>query len=105
MTTNLDMNTFEQIRKDIDINNNQQKYINNLQAQLMQNQIRRRHGRDYGRILHEYNTPAQWYKASPVIHSIYFYDPQYQKYLQQQSSNRVCINIFFCLIFISHHIF
>ena len=95
MTTSLDMNTLEQPRKDTNINDDQQEYINNLQARLTQSQNGRRQERDYGRILRAYNTPAQWYKAIPVTRSIYFYDPQYQRYLQQQSklltSNRVSI--------------
>ncbi|CAF0789054.1 unnamed protein product [Rotaria sp. Silwood1] len=85
MTTTLDMNTPEETTKDTHINENTQHYIDKLQAQLVQDQIQRKHGRDYARILREYNKPAHWYKASPVTQSVYFYDPHYQRYLQQQS--------------------
>jgi hypothetical protein len=80
-TITSDMNTPEHTSNDT----NKQEYIDRLKRQLVQNQIRRVQGRDYGRILREYNTPAQWYKASPITCSIYYYDPNYQKYLQQQS--------------------
>jgi hypothetical protein len=83
------MNTPEQI-----VNNN----FNKLQTQLVQNHLRRIQPRDYGRILRDYNTPASWYKPSPVTRSIYFYDPNYQKYLHQQPklspNSRVSTQIF-----------
>lgn len=41
-------------------------------------------GRDYSKILREYNKPAQWYQPSSVTRSIYFYDPSYQKYLRER---------------------
>ncbi|CAF0822849.1 unnamed protein product [Rotaria sordida] len=87
MTTTLDMNTPEEPTKDNNMNENTQHYVDKLHAQLVQDQIRRKHGRDYGRILREYNKPAQWYKASPVTQSVYFYDPHYQRYLQQYSKS------------------
>ena len=68
------------------INENKPQDIDRLQTRLVQNQIRQIQGRDYGRILRESNTPAQWYQASPRTRSIYYYDPHYQKYLQQLSS-------------------
>jgi hypothetical protein len=94
------MNTPEQTTKNNHIDENKQEYINKLQTQLGQNDIRRVvQGRDYGRILRDYNTPAQWYKVSSTPRSIYFYDPHYQKYLQQQSklstNVRVCIKSFY----------
>jgi cobalamin biosynthesis Co2+ chelatase CbiK len=87
MATTSDMNTPEHATKDNNNkNNNNKEYIDKLQAQFVQNQIRQIiHGRDYGRILRESNKPAQWYKASPITRSVYYYDPNYQKYLQQQS--------------------
>ncbi|CAF2401087.1 unnamed protein product [Rotaria sp. Silwood2] len=87
MTTTLDMNTPEETTKDTYINENTQNYIDKLHAQLVQDQNRRKHGRDYARILREYNKPPHLYKASPVTQSIYFYDPHYQRYLQQQSKS------------------
>jgi hypothetical protein len=66
-------------------NENKEQDLEKLQAHLLHNQLQRTQPRNYARILHEYNTPAQWYKGSPVTRSIYFYDPQYQRYLQQQS--------------------
>jgi len=93
------MNTPEHTSND----NNKQEYIDKLQTQLVQNQIRRVQGRDYGRILREYNTPAQWYRASPITRSIYYYDPSYQRYLQQQSkistNTRVSIKIHLYFLF------
>lgn len=40
--------------------------------------------RDYSKILREYNKPAQWYQPPPTTRSIYFYDPNYQKYLRER---------------------
>jgi len=80
------MNTPEHATKN-SINENIERYIDILQTRLIQNQTQRIQGRDYGRILRGYNTPAQWYRASPITRSIYYYDPLYQKYLQQQSKS------------------
>ncbi len=95
------MNTPEQILQVNEIDENKSEG---------QNYIRRIQGRDYGRILREYNTPAQWYKASPTTRSIYFYDPHYQKYLQQQSKFFTNIRVsrkkksFFLFLFLFMHI-
>ncbi|UJR16088.1 hypothetical protein I4U23_003000 [Adineta vaga] len=86
--TSLNMNTPEPTRHETNQNVNQQNYLDNLQQQMNHNQKHRKRERDYGRIFREYNTPAQWYQASQLPCSIYFYDPQYQRYLQQQSNLR-----------------
>jgi len=73
---------------------------NHRQANVsrIQYQNPRHKNRDYGRILRESNTPAYWYQAtSPRTHSIYYYDPQYQRLLQQikkPKSTPVCNQIF-----------
>jgi hypothetical protein len=68
---------------------------NNENNQQIPIQFRRIKGRDYGRILHEYNKPASWYQPSPITRSIYYYDPLYQRYLQQHlisaNNNRVSV--------------
>ncbi|CAF0790642.1 unnamed protein product [Adineta steineri] len=80
------MNTMEKTtRQETNSNENQQQYINKAQDQLVKTQTHRRQPRDYGRIFREWNTPAKWYQAAPGARSIYFYDPQYQRNLQQQS--------------------
>jgi hypothetical protein len=94
MTKNLHMNTPEQTMNGVDIDDNdddvdngqtnKQQLIEQLQAQLIHNQLRRTQARDYARILHHSNTPAYWYKAPPISRSVYFYDPNYQKQVQQQ---------------------
>jgi hypothetical protein len=66
---------------------NQTSSMDVLEAQLLRNQFQRVQPRNYRRILRESNAPAPWYskKSSPPC-SIYFYDPQYQKYLQDRSA-------------------
>lgn len=55
-----------------------------VETRCSQFQQQRHKTRDYGRILRQSNTPAYWYQAtSPRTHSIYYYDPQYQRLLQQ----------------------
>jgi hypothetical protein len=85
MATTLDMNTPEDTSK----NENKQPYIVRIPTQYR----RIIQGRDYGRILREYNKPAQWYQPSPITCSIYYYDPLYQKYLQQQSKSATNIHV------------
>jgi hypothetical protein len=97
--TTLDMNTPEQVINN-NINGNRQQYINKIQTQHTQNYVRRVQGRDYGRILRDFNTPAQWYRPAPGARSIYFYDPNYQKHLHQQQPNlsvNIRVSIKFCL--------
>ncbi|CAF1120379.1 unnamed protein product [Adineta ricciae] len=79
------MNTPDQTKYESNANVDQQRFDDQLQQQLIQHQTSRKRERDYARIFREYNTPAQWYQASPLPRSIYFYDPQYQRYLRQQS--------------------
>lgn len=107
MATTSDMNTPEYESKQDNIRENKQQYINRIPTQF-----RRIQGRDYGRILREYNKPAQWYQPSPITRSIYYYDPLYQKYLQQQqqqpksvSNNRVSIKILLSFLVINDLIF
>lgn len=82
------MNTPEQTKKFQQIYREQ--YLPHLHTRRTQG------GRDYAKILRESNKPAQWYQASPVTRSIYFYDPNYQKYLRERFisaiNNRVCIH-------------
>ena len=86
MATTSDMNTPEHgTQTSNSTSENKQRYVDQLLTRSGHNHSRRIQGRDYGRILREYNTPAQWYQASPMTRSIYYYDPSYQKYLQQQS--------------------
>jgi len=104
MTKTLHVNTPEQTISGVDIDDiddddddddgsfekklsNKQELIEQLQAQLIHNQMRRIQPRDYSRILSESNTPAYWYKAPQKNRSVYFYDPKYQKYAQQQSNS------------------
>ncbi|UJR30502.1 hypothetical protein I4U23_018034 [Adineta vaga] len=61
-----------------------QPLIEQLKAQLVHNHIQRTQVRDYSRILHQSNTPASWYKAPVLNRSVYFYDSNYQKHIQQQ---------------------
>lgn len=92
MENTSDMNTPEHAT----IDDNRKDYIDQLQKQLIQHQIRRVQGRDYARILRESNTPAQWYKNQPfpITRSIYYYDPNYQKYRQQQSKSPMNVRIY-----------
>ncbi|CAF3979629.1 unnamed protein product [Rotaria sp. Silwood2] len=92
VTKTLHMNTPEQTMYDIYIDNNNESKLSNkkqlieqLQVQLVHNQIQRTQPRDYVRILGQSTTPAQWYKAPPTARSVYFYDPNYQKYAQKSS--------------------
>jgi hypothetical protein len=71
MATTSDMNTPEYSSK------------NNENTHQIPIQFRRIGGRDYGKILREYNKPASWYQPTPITCSIYYYDPLYQRYLQQ----------------------
>ncbi|CAF1216144.1 unnamed protein product [Rotaria sp. Silwood1] len=64
---------------------NKKQLIEQLQVQLVHNQIQRTQPRDYVRILGQSTTPAQWYKAPPTARSVYFYDSNYQKYVQKSS--------------------
>ncbi|CAF3309234.1 unnamed protein product [Rotaria socialis] len=80
------MNTPEEPTMNSDINVNKQQPIDKLQAKLVQDQLQRRQGKDYGRILRECNKPPQWYQPSPTTRSIYYYAPHYQKFLQQHSA-------------------
>ena len=86
------MNTPEQTKKF------QQIYREQYLPHIHPNR-RGQEGRNYAKILREYNRPAQWYQASPVTRSIYFYDPSYQKYLRERFisavNNRVCIQYSF----------
>ncbi len=66
---------------------NKPQLIEQLQAQLIHNQRRRTQPRDYARILRDSNTPVSWYKAPSKNRSVYFYDSNYQKYVQQQSAS------------------
>jgi hypothetical protein len=86
MANTSDMNTPEHAT----VNSDSKEYIDRLQTQLIQHQIRRVQGRDYAKILREHNTPAQWYKNQPstMARSIYYYDPNYQKYRQQQQQQQ-----------------
>jgi len=91
ITATLHMNTPEQTMNGVDIDdfddnneNKQQQLIEQLKIQLIQDQIKRTQPRNYTRILNQSNTPAQWYKAPPINRSVYFYDPNYQKYVQQR---------------------
>jgi hypothetical protein len=96
MTKTLHMNTPEQTMNGIDIDDfdnynernlsKNQHLIEQLQAQLVHNQMRRTQARNYLRILGQSNTPAYWYKAPPVSRSVYYYDPNYQKYVQRRSN-------------------
>jgi hypothetical protein len=97
MTRNLHMNTPEQTINGVDMDDfddnsyetrlsNKPKLIEQLQTQLIHNQKRRTQARDYLRILNESNTPAYWYKVPPKNRSVYFYDPNYQKQVQQRSN-------------------
>jgi hypothetical protein len=93
------MNTPEHVTQ-VDVNENTEQYFDHSQTRLVHHHIRRVQGRDYGRILREYNTPAEWYKPPPTTRSIYYYDPIYQKYLQQQQhqatiNHHVSIQILF----------
>ena len=87
------MNTPEQTKKFPPIT--RQQYHRRMQG-----------GRDYSKILREYNKPAQWYQPSTVTRSIYFYDPSYQKYLRERListiTNRVSDPI--CSLFL-HRLF
>ncbi|CAF0825608.1 unnamed protein product [Rotaria sordida] len=92
MTKTLHMNTPEQTICDVDIVDNHPNKLSNkkqlieqLQLQLTHNQIQRTQPRDYIRILGQSTTPAQWYKAPSTARSVYFYDPNYQKYVQKSS--------------------
>lgn len=78
-----DMNTPENATKYNDKNENKEPSVDKLREKLAQDYGRRRQGRDYARILKEYNSPPQWYQVTPRACSIYYYDPQYQKLLQQ----------------------
>lgn len=93
------MNTPEHTMNGIDIDDiddyneyenkfsNKQQLIEDLQAQLIHHQIRRTQPRNYIRILSESNTPAYWYKKPSTNRSVYFYDPNYQKSVQQRSKS------------------
>jgi len=92
------MNTPEQTINGVDIDDfddnsngnrssNKLQLIEQLKTQLIHNQIRRTQARDYLRILHQSNTPAHWYKVPQKNRSVYFYDPNYQKHVQQRSNS------------------
>ena len=87
MTTTLDMNTPDpHVGSAVD-EGNQTASMGALEVQLWRNQFQPVQPRNYRRILRESNTPAPWYsKTSSPPCSIYFYDPQYQKYLQERSA-------------------
>ena len=57
--------------------------------------MRRTQARNYVRILQQSNTPGYWYKTPPTNRSVYFYDTNYQKYVQQRitSPQRIKPNI------------
>ncbi len=115
ITATLHMNTPEQTINGMDMDDfnddsnesKQQILIEQLQAQLIQSQIKRTQPRNYTRILNQSNKPAPWYKASTINRSVYFYDPNYQKYIQQRtdsspkikSNTRVNIKIIFYTVF------
>ncbi|CAF1002794.1 unnamed protein product [Rotaria magnacalcarata] len=91
VTKSLHLNTPEQTMYAIDIDDfnenklsNQGFLIEQLQAQLAQNQLQRTQPRDYLRILDQSKTPPKWYKTPPTSRSVYFYDPNYQKHTEQQ---------------------
>ena len=98
MTKTLHMNTPEQTMNGLDIDDFNDAYenilskddhlIEQLQAQLVHNQMQRKQPRNYTRILGQSNTPAHWYKAPSTTRSVYFYDPNYRKYVQQYPINQ-----------------
>jgi hypothetical protein len=91
------MNTPEQTINGLDIDDfndanenilsKSDQLIEQLQAQLVHNQMQRTQPRNYTRILGQSNTPADWYKAPSTTRSVYFYDPNYRKYVEQYPSN------------------
>lgn len=90
------MNTPEQTMNGVDVDDdnykenklsNRQQLIEQLQTQLNHQRMRRTRPRNYVRILSESNTPAYWYKAPSNNRSVYFYDPNYQKYVQEQTNS------------------
>ena len=83
MITSLDMNTPDS--KLDDDGGSQISFANRLESQLKKDHFHRIQPRDYGRILRETNAPATWYRVPRPQCSIYFYDPQYQRYLQERS--------------------
>jgi hypothetical protein len=110
LTATLHMNTPEQTMNgaetdfyEEDNESKEQILIEQLQTQLIQNQIKRTQPRNYTRILNQSNTPAHWYKPPTMNRSIYYYDPHYQKYIQQRANSpptskpntRVSIEIIF----------
>ncbi|CAF1083834.1 unnamed protein product [Adineta steineri] len=88
MSKSLHMNSPEGKMYDSDINNENKRLqrkllIEQLHSQLVHNQLQRTQPRDYLRILHQSNTPAYWYKTPTPSRSVYFYDRNYQKQIQQ----------------------
>ena len=75
--------------------------MDNMSTRLSHYQIPRYEPRNYRKLLRESNVPAAWYQTAPPPCSIYFYDPQFQKYLHKRAtpSNSPRKNvrfIFFC---------
>lgn len=94
MSKSLHLNTPEHTMYDISIDDGNQSYLSNkktligqLQVQLIHNQLQRTQPRDYLRILGQSETPAQWYKTLKASRSVYFYDPNHQKYAEKQTNN------------------
>lgn len=93
MTKTLHVNTPEQTLNNVNIDElddddeKRQELIEQLKTQLTQNQMKRTQARNYIRILNQSNTPAYWYKTPSTNRSVYFYDPNYQKYLQQRTNS------------------